>query len=327
MKRREFLMLLSAAAAPPLTARAQQAGRLRRIGWLSANTGVEGDPTLGRLKAFKRALADLGWTEGRNVAFEERWANNEPERLQSLAGQLAALRPDLIYVATSGGLAAVRRAAGTIPIVFSSIADPVGQGFVSSLAQPGGTITGFGAAEFGAATKDLELLKKIAPGVMRVAFMYDPAQPGASGAFAEAAAAILGVEASKTPVRDAGEIERAIDALAQAPNVGLFLFPSPAVAVHQELVISLAIRHRLPAIQQFRYFPAGGGLASYGPDDLDLARRAASYADRILKGEKPADLPVQLPTKFELVLNLKTARTMGLVIPESVLALADEVIE
>jgi putative ABC transport system substrate-binding protein len=246
-----------------------------------------------------------------------------------LAGQLAALRPDLIYVATSGSLAAVRRTAGTIPIVFSSIADPVGQGFVSSLAQPGGTITGFAAAEFGAATKDLELLKKIAPGVMRVAFMYDPAQPGASGAFAEveAAAAILGVEVSKTPVRDTGEIERAIDALTQAPNVGLFLFPSPAVAVHQELVVSLAIRHRLPAIQQFRYFPAGGGLASYGPDDLDLARRAASYADRILKGEKPADLPVQLPTKFELVLNLKTARTMGLVIPESVLALADEVIE
>jgi putative ABC transport system substrate-binding protein len=328
LKRREFITLLGGAAtAWPLAARAQQVGPMRRIGWLSTAAKETGS-ALSRLDAFKRALADLGWIEGRNVVFEERWASNDTERLRSSAVELATLRPDLIFVANSPSLAAVRRATGTIPILFASIADPIGQGFVSSLAQPGGNITGFAGIEFTVVTKQLELLKKIAR-LTRVAFMYDPAQPASAGGFAEAeiAAPSLGLELSRTPVRNAGEIERAIDALAQAPNAGLLLFAGPAITLNQELIVTMTIRYRLPAVQTFRYFVAGGGLASYGNDDVESSRRAASYADRILKGAKPADLPVQLETKFELVLNLKTAKAMGLVIPESVLAIADEVIE
>jgi putative ABC transport system substrate-binding protein len=329
MRRRQFITLLGGAAATwPVAAHAQQGGKTKRIGWLATSTASSPLVVPRRLAAFKRGLADLGWVEGRNLAFEERWAEGS-ERLPSLAAELAALRPDLIFVASSPNLAAVRRATGTIPIVFASVTDPVGQGFVSSLAQPGGNITGFADSEFSIATKDLDLLKKIAPALTRVGFIYDPAQPMAVGAFAavEPEAAALGVELAKTPVRNAGEIERAINALAQTPNVGLFVLGGSAIGVNENLINALAIRHRLPAIYETRFSVVVGGLASYGSDDLDLSRRAASYADRILKGEKPADLPVQLPTKFELVLNLKTARAMGLVIPESLLALADEVIE
>jgi putative ABC transport system substrate-binding protein len=327
MKRREFITLLGGVAASwPLAARAQQPKeRLRRIGWL--NTEGTG-PSRSRLNAFKGGLVDLGWIEGRNLAFEER-SGGEVERLRSFAVELAALRPDLIFVSNSVSLAAMRRATGTIPILFATITDPVGQGFVPSLAQPGGNITGFAGAEFAVATKVLELLKKIAPGITHVAYMYDAVLPTAIGAFpeVEAAALSLGLELSKSPVRNAGEIERAVNALAQTPNAGLFLFASPTIAQNQELIVTLAARYGLPAVHTLRYFATGGGLASYWPDDIDLSRRAASYADRILKGEKPADLPVQLATKFELVLNLKTAKATGLVIPESVLAIADEVIE
>jgi putative ABC transport system substrate-binding protein len=329
MRRREFITLLGgAAAAWPLAARAQQPGRMRRIGWLATGESSGLPAMTSRLGAFKRGLADLGWIEGRNVVFEERWASSDTERLRSSAAELVTLRPDLIFVANSPSLAAARRATGTIPILFANIADPIGQGFVSSLAEPGGNITGFAGIEFTLVTKQLELLKKIAP-LTRVTFMYDPAQPAAAGAFAELeiAAPSLGLELSRTPVRNAGEIERAIDALAQAPNAGLLLFGGPVITLDQDLIVAMTTRYRLPAIHSFRYFVAGGGLASYGPDDVDSSRRAASYADRILKGAKPADLPVQQETKFALVLNLKTAKTMALVIPESLLAVADEVIE
>jgi putative ABC transport system substrate-binding protein len=325
MRRRDFITFLGAAAAWPLAARAQQADRMRRIGWLNPDVAAY----TARLNAFKRGLADLGWTEGRNLVFAEFWPNNDPQRLRSAAQELAALRPDLIFVANSPSLAAARRATGTIPILFATVTDPVGQGFVSSLAQPGGNITGFAVGEFEVNTKALELLKNIAPKLARVAFMYDPAQPAAAGAFAEVEveAHLLSLEISRAPVRDASEIEHAIDAMAQERNSGLFVFPNPTLALNVGLIASMANRLRLPAIHPFRFFVESGGLASYGVDDIELCRRAASYADRILKGEKPADLPVQLPTKFEFVLNLKTAKGMGLVIPESVLALADEVIE
>jgi putative ABC transport system substrate-binding protein len=320
--------LVGGAAAWPLAAEAQQRERVRRIGWLGASSEGPG-PQQDRLNAFKRTLAQLGWIEGGNLAFDERWANNEPARLPSLAADLVALRTDLIFVSNSQTLSAARRATGIIPIIFSVVADPVGQGFVSSLAQPGGNITGFAGSEFALATKNLELLKKIAPSVTRVSFMYDPAQPAVTGTLGEieAVTATLGVEVSKMPVRNAGDIERSIDALALASNSGLFVLPGSATVSQRELIVALAARHRLPAVYSQRYFAVSGGLASYGTDDLDLTRRAASYADRILKGEKPADLPVQLPTKFELVLNLKTAKAMGLTLPPEVLALADEVIE
>jgi putative ABC transport system substrate-binding protein len=286
---------------------------------------------LDRLNAFKRGLAALGWIEGRNLAFEGRWANNDAARLRAQAEELAALRPELIFVTGSETLAAIRRTTGIVPIIFALVFDPVGQGFVSSLAQPGGNITGFAASEFAIATKSLELLKKIAPGVTRVAFAYDPEQPTAAGTFAEieTAAAVLGVKVSKLPARNSKDIEESVNALARAPGGGLFVLASTATLLHLEMITALAMRHHLPAINSGagRHFVTGGGLASYGTDDLDICRRAASYADRILKGEKPADLPVQLPTKFELVLNLKTAKAIGLVLSPEVLVLADEVIE
>jgi putative ABC transport system substrate-binding protein len=321
MKRREFLGGLGVAAAWPLAARAQQRERMRRIGWLAS--------TPDRLNAFKRGLADLGWIEGRNLAFEGRAANDDPVRLRFVAAELAALRPDLVFVSSSVTLLAMRRATGAIPIVFGAVGDPVGQGFVSSLAQPGGNITGFARNEFGFSTKNLELLKKIAPDLTRVAFVYDPVQPVATGTLAEIepAAAMLGVELLRTPVYNREDIERSINTLAHTPNCGLFVLPGGATGPHRELIVAMAARHRLPAVSSLRNFVADGGLASYGSDDLDLCRRAASYADRILKGEKPADLPVQLPTRFELVINLKTAKAMGLVLSPEVLALADEVIE
>jgi putative tryptophan/tyrosine transport system substrate-binding protein len=331
MRRREFITLLGGAAASwPLAAHAQQPERVRRIGWLG--TGAEGTGSVqDRLNAFKRGLADLGWIEGRNLAFERRWANNDTTRLRSHAAELAGLRPDLIFVTGSESLLAMRQATGIIPIVFALVFDPVGQGFVSSLAQPGGNITGFATSEFALATKNLELLKKISPAVTRVAFVFDPAQPTASGNFAEveAAAALLGIEVSKIPTRNPDDIERSINALASAPNGGLFVVPGTATGLHLDLIVALAARHRLPAVFSGagRQFVAGGGLASYGADDFDLCRRAASYAEHILKGEKPADLPVQLPTKYELIINLKTAKALGLTVPNNLLSTADEVIE
>jgi len=329
MRRREFITLLGGAAAWPLAARAQQQdGRVRRIGWLTTGSQI---PSIAqnRLNAFKRRLAELGWIEGRNVSFEERWANSDALRLRAQAVELAALRPDLIFLAGSAPLAAMRRATGSIPIIFASVIDPVGQGFVSSLAEPGGNISGFAESEFGIATKNLELLKKIAPGLKRVAYVHDPLQVATAGVFAEAEAVVdsLGMGILKIVVRSPADVERSINLLAQQPDSGMFVQTGGIVGSQAELIGSLAAHHRLPAVYSLRFFVAKGGLASYAVDDLDLCRRAASYVDRILKGEKPADLPVQLPVKYETVLNLKTARAMGLTLSPEVLALADELIE
>jgi putative ABC transport system substrate-binding protein len=321
--RRDFISLLGSAAAWPFTARAQQP---RRIGSLGLNASSNGKM---RLDAFKRGLADLGWSEGRNFVLEEHWGNGDPERLRSQATELVALRPDLIFVTTSEALAAVRRATGLIPIVFAVVTDPVGQGFVSSLSQPGGNITGFAFDEFVLATKSLELLKRIAPPTTRVAVVYDPLQPTAIGKLAEIdkVGGSLRIEVFKTPARDPKDIEKSITALSLMPNGGLFVLAGGATVRNRELILALAARHRLPAVYSIRSFVTDGGLASYGSDDVDACRRAASYADRILKGEKPADLPVQEPTKFELVINLRTAKSLGLDVPPTLLAIADEVVE
>ena len=322
MKRRAFIAGLSAVAWP-LAARAQQAGGMRRVGILV--TGSRTEPGRTWVDAFKRALAQLGWADGRNVRFDERGGDDDAENLPAYAAELVRLAPDAVFVAFSRGLRAMRRASADIPIVFAQVADPVEQGFVSSLAHPGGNITGFAAVEFGIATKQLDLLKKLAPSLERVAVLLDPAEPFASGFWdeIEAAAPSLALKVSRAVVRTAEETERAITALAREPDSGLFVLRDP----DSEMIAALALRHRLPAVWPYRSFVEIGGLASYGPDVIDLFRRAASYVDRVLRGEKPRDLPVQLPTKFELVLNLKTAKALGLDVPANLLALADAVIE
>jgi putative ABC transport system substrate-binding protein len=328
MRRRDVIAAIGGAAALPIAARAQPAGGMRRIGSLSG--GSRGDSVQqSRLNAFKSGIAGVGWVEGRNLAFEERWAEGDAARLPTLATQLAALKPDLIFALASPALSAVRRATGIIPIVFAVVGDPVGQGFVSSLAQPGGNITGFASWEFPLATKHLDLLKKVAPRLGRVGVLYDPLQPMAAGYFAQvdAAAPVLHVDVSKIAAGNADEIEASIAAFARAPNGGLLVPESVATITHRELIISLAAHHSLPALSTQNDFVTAGGLASYASDDLDLCRRAATYADRILKGAKSADLPVQLPTRYSFVLNLKTARALGLTISPSVLALADRVLE
>ena len=329
IRRRDVITLAAGAAALPIAALAQQTGGMRRIGWLTAGSRNGNGAAKDWFNAFKRGLADLGWIEGRNFAFEERWSDGDVARLPALAAQLVALKPDMIFVTTSAALSAMRRATGTIPIVFAVVGDPVGQGYVSSLEQPGGNITGFAVQEFLLATKHLDLLKKIAPDLARVGVLYDPLQPTAAGYLSqvEAAAPVLHFEVLKIAAGNEDEIEASIGALARAPNGGLLIVASPATGAHRDLIISLAARHRLPAIYSQNFYVAAGGLASYATDTFDICRRAASYADRILKGAKPADLPVQLPTRYSFVLNLKTAQALGLAIPPAVLALADEVIE
>jgi putative ABC transport system substrate-binding protein len=327
MRRREFIAGLGGAAAWPIVAGAQQGERV--IGVLHSTSQDDvGSPILIRFDVFRRALAELGWIEGRNIRFVQRWTNNS-ELLPTYAAELVQFSPDAMFVTGSPSLRAVRGATSVIPIVFSAVIDPVGQGFVSSLARPGGNITGFAGPEFGVATKQLELLKRLAPTIDRVAVLFDPAQPAVTGNWAEieSIAPSLSLDVSKAPVRTAEEIERTVAIVGAQRTSGLLVEPSPATALYRELVISLALRHRVPAVYGFRYSVDNGGLASYSPDDNDLSRHAATYMDRILKGEKPGDLPVQLPTKFELILNLKTAKAMGLEVPASVLALADEVIE
>jgi len=313
--RRALIAALGSAAAWPIVARAQQAERVRRVGILA------GPPTR---DAFKQGLAKLGWTEGRNLRFEERWADNNAD-LPGHAMQLARLAPDVIFVVGSPALRAMWRAGPDVPIVFASVADPVEQGFVSSLAHPGGNITGFAVAEFGITTKQLDLLKKLAPKLERIAFLDDPAQPALAGVWSEmeTAAPSLALRVLKVPVHNAEEIERAIATLAREPASGLFV----SVIENSLMIPPLALRHRLPAVYPFRFYVESGGLVSYGPDATDLYRRAALYVDRILRGEKPRDLPVQLPTKFEFIINLQTARTIGLHVPPTLLAIADEVIE
>jgi putative ABC transport system substrate-binding protein len=328
VKRRQFIRLLGgAAAAWPLAAWAQQPARMRRIGVLM-NLAADDPESLARIGAFLQGLQELGWTDGRNVRLDYRWGVGDPGRYRSYATELAAAAPDLIL---GGGAAvvALQQATRTVPIVFVGISDPVGVGVVASLARPGGNITGFAFSEYGTSAKSLELLKQIAPAVTRTAVLRDPSLATGIGQLAaiQAVAPSLGVELTPIDMRDAGEIERAVTAFVRGTNDGMIVTSGAGVTARRELIVALAARHRLPAVYPFRYFVTAGGLISYGSDPVDPYRRAAGYVDRILKGEKPADLPVQAPTKYELVINLKTAKALGLEVPPSLLARADEVIE
>ena len=279
--------------------------------------------------ALLQGLQELGWTVGRNLQIDYRWSAADPERKRRYAAELVALAPDVVVVTGDSNTGPLQQATRTVPIVFVQVPDPVGAGFVASLARPGGNITGFTTTDYGISGKWLELLKQIAPDVMRVAVLRDPSVPGAIGQLGaiQAVAPSLRVESSPIDVRNTDEIERAFAEFAHMPNGGLIVLPNGLSIVHRELIIGLAARHRLPAVYPFRAFAVDGGLIAYGPDYVDQLRRAAGYVDRILKGGKPADLPVQAPTKYELVINLKTDKALGLDVPPTLLATADEVIE
>jgi putative ABC transport system substrate-binding protein len=315
-------------AIAPFAARAQQPERMRLIGVLLPATADDAEMQA-RIAAFHQGLQQSGWTIGRNVQIDTRWATTDAAEIRRHAAELAALAPDVILAHAATTVGPLMQATRTVPIVFPAVVDPVGAGFVDSLARPGGNATGFMNYEYSLSGKWLELLKQIAPSVTRVAVLRNAATASGPGQFAaiQAVAPSVGVEVSPVNVSDAGEIERAVAAFARAPNGGLIVTASPAAVLHRGLIISLAARHKLPAVYFERHFVAAGGLISYGPDQIDMYRRAAGYVDRILKGEKPADLPVQAPTKYETAINLKTAKTLGLAIPPSVLAHADEVIE
>ena len=330
MRRREFITLFGVAAlAGPRAARAQQADRVRRVGVLMSRAA--GDPEeQARFAGFLQGLQKLGWTDGRNVRIDYRWAAADADRSRTYAAELVALAPDVILASGSTSVAALLQTTRTVPIVFVNVIDPVGAGYVARLARPGGNATGFTAFEYSLSGKWLELLKEIAPNLTRIAILRDPALAAGIGQFAAIQAmapSSLGVELSPIDVRDGGEIERDVATFARESNGGLVVTASSGAAVHRELIIMLAARHRLPAVYPFRYFVTSGGLVSYGPDPIDVFRRAAGYVDRILKGEKAADLPVQAPTTYELAINLKTAKALGLTLPPSLLARADEVIE
>jgi putative tryptophan/tyrosine transport system substrate-binding protein len=327
VKRRDFITLIGGAAAWPLAARAQQGERMRRIGVLMYWSADDAEGQA-RHSAFTQALKQLGWSDGRNLRIDSRWATAADIRRH--ATELVALAPDVLVAATgTATTASLLEATRTVPIVFVTVIDPVGAGFVATLARPGGNATGFTNYEYGTSGKWLELLKEIAPRVTRAAVLRDPAIASGIGQFGaiQALAPSLGMELSPVDVRDAGEIERAVTVFARAPNGGLIVTGSAAAVVHRDLIAALAARHRLPAVYPGRYSVTAGGLISYAPDLVDQYRRAAGYVDRILKGEKPADLPVQAPTRFELLINLKTAKALGLDVPPSLLARADEVIE
>jgi putative ABC transport system substrate-binding protein len=329
MRRREFMTLLGGAAAWPLAVRAQQPERMRRIGVLMASAAD--DPvSQARIAAFLQGLSRLGWTDDRNVRIDIRWATTNADDLRRHAAELVALAPEVLVAGTgTATVAPLLQATRTLPIVFVIVIDPVGAGFVTSLDRPGGNATGFLMFEYGLSGKWLELLKQIAPGVTRAAVVRDPGVASGIGQFAavQAVAPSLGVDLTPIDARDASEIERAVTAFARSGNGGLIVTASPVALRHRDLIVTLAARQRLPAVYTSGPYVAAGGLISYGPDLLDQYRRAAGYVDRILKGEKPADLPVQAPTKYELIINLKTAAALGLSVPPSLLARADEVIE
>jgi putative tryptophan/tyrosine transport system substrate-binding protein len=329
LRRRQVLTLFGgAAAAWPLAARAQQTERVRRVGVLMsvAAEGPDGQP---RLAAFLKGLQALGWTDGRNVRIDLRWGAGDAERSRNYVTELVALGLDVILASGDHPVMALQQATRTVPIVFAMVADPVGAGFVESLAHPGGNTTGFTLYEYNMSGKWLELLKEIAPGVKRVAVIREAGTAAGTGQFTgvQAGAPGLGLELSPIGVRDVGEMERAVAAFSRSPNGGMIVTGSAQAAVHRDLIVTLAARHRLPTVYVARFFVTAGGLISYGPDFLDEHRRAAGYVDRILRGEKAADLPVQAPTKYELVINLKTAKALDLDLPATVLARADEVIE
>jgi len=330
MKRREFITLLGGATACwPLAARAQQPDRVRRVGVMIAN--AESDPEgQERVTAFRRGLQELGWVEGRKLRIDYRWATGEPNRARALARELVTLEPDVILANGTPALSALQKATSNIPVVFAVVVDPVGAGFVQSLARPGGNITGFSSFQPEIGGKWLELLKAIMPGLSRVAVISDPAFRGFAGVLfeIESIGPRIGLEITNIVFRNPDDnIESPFGAFAQSVGGGLIVVPTAINKIHRNRIISLAARHRLPAIYPFSVYVASGGLLSYGIDTNDLLKRSASYVDRILKGEKPADLPVQAPIKYELVINLKTAKTLGLTVLPPLLARADEIIE
>jgi putative ABC transport system substrate-binding protein len=327
VRRRAFISLVGGAAAWPLAAHAQQPDRVRRIGVLMS-AAIETDQQAG-VAVFKEILRQLDWIDGRNVRVEIRWARGDPAEAQRSAEELVALPADVIMVTGQLGLEVLLRVTHSVPIVFNSVIDPVGSGYIDSLARPGGNATGFITFEYALTAKWVELLKQIAPTVTRVAVLRDSAIAAGIGQFAvvQSVAPLIGVDVSVINMRDAGQIEQDITRFASSPNGGLILTGSARAVVHQNLIVALAGQHKLPAVYYRRYFVTSGGLISYGWDVDDQYRGAARYVDRILKGEKPADLPVQAPTKYELVINLKTAKALGIDVPAQLLARADEVIE
>jgi putative ABC transport system substrate-binding protein len=329
MKRREFIMLLGGVASlAPAVAPAQQGARVRRIGVL-VNLAMDDPLGQARQKAFVQELQALGWTEGHNVQIDTRWGGGEADQFRKYAAELIALEPDVVLATSGATMPALMQATRTVPIVFVQVPDPVGSGFVASLARPGGNATGFTQYDFSLSGKWLEVLKEIAPDVTRAAVLRDPDDPAGTGQFGaiQIAAPSLGMEIRPIDVREPVKIDDGIAALASTPNGGLIVTGSAPAAVHRALIIKLAAQHRVPAVYPYRFYATDGGLVSYGPDTIDPYRRAASYVDRILKGEKPADLPVQAPTKYELVINRKTAKSLDLVLPQAMVARADEVID
>jgi putative tryptophan/tyrosine transport system substrate-binding protein len=328
MRRREFITLLGGATAWPLAARAQQPERMRRIGVLVG--GRITDPvSKSQSAALLQGLQQLGWTDGRNIRIDYRWGDGNADDIRKYSAELSSLAPDVMLVAGTAAVGPLLQAAPTVPVVFVNLPDPVGAGYVKSLARPGGNVTGFTNFEYGLSVKWLELLKEVAPSVTRVAVLRDPALTAGTAQFAaiQAVAPSLGVEVSPIDVRNAAEIEHAVAAFARSSNGGLIATQSASALVHRGLILTLAARHKLPAVFVNRFWVADGGLMSYGVNVANEFRRAAGYVDRILKGEKPADLPVQAPTGYELLINLKTAKALGLEVPASLLARADEVIE
>jgi putative ABC transport system substrate-binding protein len=328
VRRREFITLLGIAATSSRAAQAQQAEPMRRVG-VFMNYSEDDPQSHVRIVALLQGLKELGWTACRNMQVDYRWGVGDADRNHRNAVELVALAPDVIVTSGSAVTSAVQQTTRTVPIVFTNVFDPVGAGFVESMVRPGGNATGFTPFEYGMSGKWLELIKQIAPGLIRAAVLQNPivvSRSGQLGAIQDAARS-LRLDLSAFGVRDAGEIKRAITVFARAPNGGLIIVGAPSLTIYRDLIVELAAQHRLPAVYPYRLYVAGGGLISYGPDGIASFRRAAGYIDRILKGEKPADLPVQAPTKYELVINLKTAKALGLTVPDALLARADEVIE
>jgi putative ABC transport system substrate-binding protein len=329
MRRREFIAGIGAAVTMPLAARAQQPERMRRIGVLMSYAESDGE-SQARIAALGEELAKLGWIEGSNVQIDTRWATADVKTIARYAGELLALQPDLVISSTTSTTEALLKLTRTVPIVFATVADPVGSGFVASMPKPGGNVTGFTNLEGSIAGKWLELVKDIAPGVTRAAFLFNPATSPFAPTYLDpfkAAAAALGVRAIVAPIHDGAELGSTIAAIKLLPHGGFIVMPGPFMATRSEVIVGLATQHRVPAIYPFRYYVEAGGLMSYGNDQVDNYRRAAGYADRILKGAKAGDLPVQAPVKFELAINLKTAKALGLDVPQRLLQLADKVIE